>query len=119
MAIVLGDGPALRMLTMPARLGLGVPFGLPIPCWLLEPGLAVLRQEPELLLKSRWVVPTRLTRAGFTFTWSTLESAIAGLLELVRERHRLQRKTLEPVFVGWMTGLEPATTATTTRGSTS
>ncbi|MFX4271550.1 epimerase [Propionibacteriaceae bacterium Y1685] len=164
MAIVLGDGPALRMLTMPARLGLGgphldgwwfphrryrgiglaptpaaphgtpthgeqrfswihlddllaavtfldehdeltgpinlaapepatnrrlmaalrravgVPFGLPIPRWLLEPGLAVLRQESELLLKSRWAVPSRLTRAGFTFTWPTLEPAIEDLL---------------------------------------
>ena len=45
----------------------GVPVGLPATKWMLEIGAVFLRTETELILKSRRVVPTKLTRSGFTF----------------------------------------------------
>ncbi|MBB3328001.1 epimerase [Microlunatus antarcticus] len=56
------------------------PFGLPAPRWLLEIGMVVLRQESELVLKSRWAVPERLLDAGFTFRWPELDAAVADLV---------------------------------------
>ena len=35
-----------------------------------------LRTESELVLKSRWVAPERLTAAGFTFAHTDLEEAL-------------------------------------------
>ncbi|WP_091080210.1 epimerase [Microlunatus sagamiharensis] len=55
------------------------PFGLPAPRWFLEVGMVVLRQESELVLKSRWAVPKRLLDAGFAFRWTELEPAVADL----------------------------------------
>ena len=55
------------------------PFGLPAPRWFLEIGMVVLRQESELVLKSRWAVPERLLEAGFRFRWTELEPAVADL----------------------------------------
>lgn len=61
------------------RRATGRSVGLPAPRWLLEPGLAVLRQESELLLKSRWVSPAKLLDAGFEFAWPELGPAITDL----------------------------------------
>lgn len=58
------------------RRAAGAPFALPAPRWFLEPGMVVLQQESELVLKSRWVVPERLVAAGFTFRWPELEAAV-------------------------------------------
>ena len=44
------------------------PFGLPATKWMAEIGAFFLRTETELILKSRWVVPTRLLENGFVFT---------------------------------------------------
>lgn len=60
---------------------LGVPIGLPAPRWMLEIGSAVIRTETELVLKSRWVVPERLERAGFAFALPELEPALRQILE--------------------------------------
>ena len=46
----------------------GVRAGLPAARWMLEIGAVFLRTETELVLKSRRVVPGRLTEASFTFT---------------------------------------------------
>ncbi|HET7436316.1 MAG TPA: TIGR01777 family oxidoreductase [Thermoanaerobaculia bacterium] len=43
------------------------PLALPSPRWMLELGAFVIRSESELLLKSRRVIPARLTENGFTF----------------------------------------------------
>lgn len=43
--------------------------------------MVVLRQESELILKSRWVIPERLSKAGFTFSYDTLDGAIAALVK--------------------------------------
>lgn len=37
------------------------------PIWLLELGSVLMRTETELLLKSRYVLPERLIKSGFTF----------------------------------------------------
>jgi NAD dependent epimerase/dehydratase family enzyme len=65
-----------RTLMAELRRAVGMPLGLPAPRWLLEPALWVLRNESELLLKSRWVAPQRLEEAGFTFRWPDLGPAV-------------------------------------------
>lgn len=65
-----------RTLMREVRRAVGAPLGLPAPRWMLEPALAVIRAESELLLKSRWVVPETLTAAGFVFRHPTLGGAL-------------------------------------------
>ena len=65
-----------RTLMSQLRRATGMPVGLPAPRWLLEPALWVLRNEAELVLKSRWVLPERLTEAGFAFRWPALAPAL-------------------------------------------
>lgn len=55
---------------------LGVRIGPPMPRWMLEIGAIGIRTETELILKSRWVLPEKLTDAGFEFAYPTLEPAI-------------------------------------------
>jgi len=49
------------------RAAWGMPVGLPAKKWMLEVGTFLMRTETELVLKSRRVVPGRLTEAGFEF----------------------------------------------------
>lgn len=58
------------------RSKMGMPFGLPAPTPLLRLGAWLIGTEAELLLKSRWVLPTRLMQEGFTFTYPTLPQAL-------------------------------------------
>jgi NAD dependent epimerase/dehydratase family enzyme len=62
------------------RRAVRMPVGIPAPRWLLEIGMTVLRQESELVLKSRWVIPETLTAAGFDFRWTDIEAATKSLL---------------------------------------
>lgn len=55
-------------------------IGLPSPKWLLEIGALLIGTETELLLKSRWVIPERLTELGFTFQFPTIEKALQDIL---------------------------------------
>lgn len=55
---------------------LGASFGPPLPRWMLELGAIGIRTESELILKSRWVLPEKLTAAGFVFRHPTLEGAL-------------------------------------------
>lgn len=55
---------------------LGARIGLPMPRWMLELGAIGMRTETELILKSRWVLPEKLTAAGFEFRYPTLEAAV-------------------------------------------
>jgi NAD dependent epimerase/dehydratase family enzyme len=66
-----------RTLMAELRRTVRMPVGIPAPRWLLEPGLWALRNESELLLKSRWVLPDRLASAGFEFRWPELGPALA------------------------------------------
>lgn len=65
-----------RELQSTVRRVLGVPFGLPMPRWVLEIGAAAIRTETELVLKSRWVRPEVLEEAGFDFAYPELEPAL-------------------------------------------
>jgi uncharacterized protein (TIGR01777 family) len=65
-----------RILMKSIREALHVKLGLPAPAWLLEIGAVVIRTETELILKSRWVIPDRLIKAGYTFLYPTLTSAL-------------------------------------------
>ncbi|RYF93614.1 MAG: TIGR01777 family protein, partial [Chitinophagaceae bacterium] len=57
-------------------------IALPAPAWLLSIGAVIIRTEPELILKSRWVIPEKLTAAGFEFQYKMLEDAVE---EIVRK----------------------------------
>lgn len=54
-------------------------FGLPATEWMLELGAFLLRTETELILKSRRVVPGRLSQAGFAFEFPNWEKAASDL----------------------------------------
>ena len=45
---------------------------------------AIIRTEAELVLKSRWVEPRRLTQSGFAFTHPELDDALAQIAEETR-----------------------------------
>jgi uncharacterized protein len=57
-----------------------IPFGIPIPEFLLKMGAKIIKTETELVLKSRNVNPKRLLESGFTFQFDTLEKAIKNLI---------------------------------------
>jgi len=65
-----------RTLMAELRRTVRMPVGVPAPRWLLESAAWVLRTESELVLKSRWVLPERLTAAGFEFRWPDLRPAL-------------------------------------------
>lgn len=69
-----------RELMARLREQMGVRIGLPSPRWMLELGARFIQTETELVLKSRWVIPERLEREGFTFTYGTLDEALAEIL---------------------------------------
>ena len=70
----------------------GANIGLPSAKWMLDIGAVFLRTETELILKSRRVVPGRLLREGFSFTYSHWPDAARELCKRwkagrPRERH--------------------------------
>jgi NAD dependent epimerase/dehydratase family enzyme len=67
------------------RSALGVPFGIPLHRWMLEPGAWAIRTETELVLKSRWVEPERLLAAGYTFEYPHIDEAVR---QIVAQRRR-------------------------------
>jgi NAD dependent epimerase/dehydratase family enzyme len=62
------------------RRAAGVRVGLPATKWMLEIGAWAMRTDTELVLKSRRVIPERLTAAGFTFDFADWESAAEDLV---------------------------------------
>jgi uncharacterized protein (TIGR01777 family) len=59
---------------------MGIKIGLPAPAWLLETGAVIIRTETELILKSRWVIPDRLLRSGYNFSYPYLENSFEEIL---------------------------------------
>jgi uncharacterized protein (TIGR01777 family) len=55
------------------------PFGLPAASWMLEIGAFFLRTETELIIKSRRVVPVRLSKSGFQFHHPFIRDAFKNL----------------------------------------
>jgi len=66
-----------------------MPNGLPAPAPLLAIGMFFLRTEPELVLKSRRVVPGRLLQSGFQFEFPDWPEAAADLVRQWRARDDL------------------------------
>jgi NAD dependent epimerase/dehydratase family enzyme len=62
----------------------GVPIGLPATRWMAGLGALAIRTDTELLLKSRRVVPGRLTMAGFEFQHGAWPDAARDLVRRVR-----------------------------------
>ncbi len=58
---------------------MNVPIALPLPTWTLKMGAFVLGTETELLLKSRWVLPTKLVESGFSFQYPEWQEAAKQL----------------------------------------
>lgn len=59
----------------------GANIGLPSAKWMLEIGAVFLGTETELILKSRRVIPGRLLREGFSFTYPEWPDAARELCE--------------------------------------
>jgi uncharacterized protein len=79
---IVAPGPVTNAQFMSSlRRAEGRRFGLPAPAWLLKLGAAFIRTETELVLKSRWVLPTKLERTGFVFSYPWLEGALNDLLK--------------------------------------
>ena len=57
-----------------------MPVGLAATTWMAELGAYALRSDTELLLKSRRVIPGRLTDAGFSFDYPDWQAAVADLV---------------------------------------
>lgn len=70
-----------RTLMATLRRIVGAPVGLPAWRFMLEPAMWVLRTEPELIVKSRWVVPGVLTSAGYGFAHSDLDGALRAVVQ--------------------------------------
>lgn len=66
------------MVTMRRVVNRGV--GLPAYRWMLETAMWLLRTEPELVLKSRWVEPGVLRSTGYRFLWPELEPALRAVV---------------------------------------
>lgn len=64
----------------------GMPNGIPAPRPLLELAAFFLRTESELVLKSRYVVPTRLLEAGFRFVFPEWPEAAEDLVTQWKRR---------------------------------
>jgi uncharacterized protein len=58
----------------------GHKFGLPAYEWMLKIGAAVIGTETELILKSRWVVPTKLLQTGFRFRYENIDDAFTQIV---------------------------------------
>lgn len=58
----------------------GHKLGVPTPVWLLKIGAMMIGTETELVLKSRWVLPTKLEESGFVFRYPQVEGALRSLI---------------------------------------
>lgn len=58
----------------------GTAFGLPASKWMMRFGAAIIGTETELILKSRWVVPTKILNYGFTFKYPNLKNAVENIV---------------------------------------
>lgn len=68
----------------------GNKIGLPAYTWMLEAGAFMIGTETELILKSRWVVPTRALQEGFSFKYPLLNDALKQIIsELSKKTYRL------------------------------
>ncbi len=69
-----------RELMKTLRKAMNYKIGLPATKWMLSIGGVIIRTEPELILKSRWILPARLQQDGFQFAYPTLDRALHNIL---------------------------------------
>ena len=62
------------------------PFGLPAFDWMLKFGAFVIGTEIELVLKSRWVVPTKLLETGYDFKYPFIAEALQNVIDQTPKR---------------------------------
>lgn len=62
------------------RKALRIPFGLWQPAWVVQLGAMFIGTEAELVLESRYVVPTRLIEQGFQFKYPEIQGALNSLV---------------------------------------
>ena len=76
----------------------GARIGLPATKLMLEIGAVFMRTETELVLKSRRVVPRRLTDTGFNFEFPEWSAAAVDLSQRIARLERISdsRKTYAP-----------------------
>jgi len=68
----------------------GHKIGLPAFEWMLNIGARLIGTEPELILKSRWVLPTKILQTGFQFKYPLLEDAFKDIVSKTpRRRYHL------------------------------
>jgi uncharacterized protein len=68
----------------------GHAIGLPAFTWMIKIGTAIIGTEAELVLKSRWVVPTKIMETGFQFQYPLLEDALKDVISKVpRKQYHL------------------------------
>lgn len=56
-------------------------IGLPSPEWMLKMGAVLIGTETELILKSRWVIPDKLIKAGYQFKFPFIDGALEDILK--------------------------------------
>jgi len=62
------------------RAVLHVPFGIPAPEFAIRLGARVIGTEAELILNSAYVIPKKLSEAGFKFSFPEIDKALHDLL---------------------------------------
>jgi uncharacterized protein (TIGR01777 family) len=65
----------------------GYMLGLPAYEWMLVIGAKLIGTETELILKSRWVLPTRILQSGFEFKYPDLEQAFKEIISQTPRKH--------------------------------
>lgn len=59
----------------------GHSLGLPAYEWMLKIGAGLIGTETELLLKSRWVLPTKLLESGYKFEYADIRDAFTEIVQ--------------------------------------
>jgi NAD dependent epimerase/dehydratase family enzyme len=61
-------------------------FNLPAYEWMLQIGATLIGTDTELVLKSRWVIPTKILESGFSFKYSLLPNAFNDIIKKIPRR---------------------------------
>lgn len=79
-----------RQFMQSLRKATGHRIGLPAYTWMLKIGALLIGTETELILKSRWVLPTKLLETGFIFRYPDAEDAMRSIVEKIpRKKYHL------------------------------
>ena len=64
----------------------GTLFALPAYTWMIKLGAWFIGTEAELVLKSRWVVPTKLLETGYVFKYSFVALALQDIVDHIPKK---------------------------------